>query len=153
MESLNAGIGRALRRARLERGLTLRDVAQRSDDRFKPTSVAGYERGERAISVERFCALAELYGIAPDRLLAEAVRAWEGSPGVVIDLTLAEGLEEPQARLVAGFVAEVLELRGERNPEAITLRAGDLEALALASGRRPEELVEAVRYARRRPGH
>jgi len=152
MESLAAGIGRALRRVRRERGFTLREVARRSEDRFKPTSVAGYERGERSISVERFCQLASLYGIAPDRLLGEAVRAWEGRPGIVIDLTQAEGLEGAQARLVAGFVDEVLQLRGERNPETITLRAGDLEALASASGRRPEELLEAVRDVLRPPG-
>ena len=42
--------GRALRDARLARGLTLRDVGTRSNGLFKPTAVAGYERAERAIS-------------------------------------------------------------------------------------------------------
>src|SRR5574342_63003 len=53
MSSLALEIGRALRRTRLALGLTLRDVAALSSGRFKATSVAGYERGERNITLER----------------------------------------------------------------------------------------------------
>src|SRR6266508_3264824 len=109
MERLAAEIGRALRRARRERGLTLRQVGQRSRDRFKPTSVAGYERGERSVSVERFSELSAMYGIPPDRLLADALRRWGGRPEVAIDPTRVEGLRGPEARLIADFVSEFLE--------------------------------------------
>jgi len=44
-----------------------------SGRRFAPTTVAGYEHGQRSISVERFCALADLYGTAPEELLARAL--------------------------------------------------------------------------------
>ena len=44
-------VGHALRRARLARGLTLRQVGERSLGTFKPTAVAGYERAERTISL------------------------------------------------------------------------------------------------------
>ncbi|MDQ2964665.1 MAG: helix-turn-helix domain-containing protein, partial [Chloroflexota bacterium] len=59
-------MGRALRRARQTRGLTLRDVGIRSGGIFTPTAVAGYERGERAISLRRFCDLATFYDVAPE---------------------------------------------------------------------------------------
>jgi transcriptional regulator with XRE-family HTH domain len=147
MERFAAEIGRALRRARRERGLTLRQVAERSRDRFKPTSIAGYERGERSVSVERFSELSAIYGIPPDRLLADALRRWGGRPEVAIDPTRVEGLREPEARLIADFVKEVLELRGEPRPESITLRAGDLEILATGSGRQPHELLEEIHDA------
>jgi transcriptional regulator with XRE-family HTH domain len=63
--------GRALREARLANGLTLREVGERSGGELKPTAVAGYERAERSISLERFCALCAFYRMAPDRLLGE----------------------------------------------------------------------------------
>ena len=42
----------------------------RSGGRFKPSSVASYERGERQISLERFFALAEVYDVTPERVVA-----------------------------------------------------------------------------------
>ena len=42
----------------------------RSGGRFKPSSIASYERGERQISLERFFALAEVYEVAPERIVA-----------------------------------------------------------------------------------
>ncbi|MGH2677820.1 MAG: helix-turn-helix domain-containing protein, partial [Actinomycetota bacterium] len=56
-------IGGALRAARREGGLTLRDVASLSDRRFKPSALGGYERGERSISLERFTELSSVYGV------------------------------------------------------------------------------------------
>jgi|GEM_PF-2158205 len=142
-------IGRALREARRARGLTLKQAAERSEGRFRPTSIAGYERGERSITLERFVDLCRVYGMAPERLLAEIVRRLEGRPPVVIDLTKLEAIEEAEGRIVADFVREVAARRGEREPRSIVLRAGDLEVLATAAGRRPEELVERIGAALR----
>jgi transcriptional regulator with XRE-family HTH domain len=69
--------GRALREARLANGLTLREVGERSVGAFKPTAVAGYERAERSVSLERFCALCAFYGMSPDRLLREIIEVVE----------------------------------------------------------------------------
>jgi transcriptional regulator with XRE-family HTH domain len=80
--------GRALRRARHARGLTLRDVGIGSGGTFSPTAVAGYERGERSITLQRFCELATFYGVAPEVLLAEAL---QDGLDPVVDLTPARG--------------------------------------------------------------
>jgi transcriptional regulator with XRE-family HTH domain len=77
--------GRALRRARTARGFTLRDVGIRSGGLFSPSAVAGYERGERAISLQRFSDLATFYGVAPEDLLAEALHPDDLEP--IVDLT------------------------------------------------------------------
>lgn len=90
-------IGSALRRARLARGLTLREVGTRSRGAFSPTAVAGYERGERAISVQRFCDLCAFYGIAPEHLLAAVLRGAAGR-AELIDLTELEEREPRDAR-------------------------------------------------------
>ena len=81
-------VGRALRRARTARGLTLRDVGIISGGTFTPTAVAGYERGERNISLRRFCDLAIFYGVEPVRLLAEILLSEDRES--VVNLTAFE---------------------------------------------------------------
>lgn len=127
--SLNDRLGAALRRARVTRHLTLRDVGTRSNGRFSPTTIAGYERGERAVSVPRFCELAGIYGVRPDRLLREALGDAELEEPV-LDLTVIEGLAPSAAHLLRAFVDRVVDMRRESGAGAITLRAGDLEILA-----------------------
>ena len=86
MEFLRA-VGDELRRARQEAGLALRDLNQRSDREFKASAVGGYERGERSISLDRFCRLAGLYGVAADALLARVLQsAAPADDDLVIDL-------------------------------------------------------------------
>ena len=65
-----AATGEVLRQVRTGRSLSLRQVTVRSGGRFKPSSVASYERGERQISLERFFSLAEVYDVAPERIVA-----------------------------------------------------------------------------------
>jgi transcriptional regulator with XRE-family HTH domain len=134
-------IGIALRRARRARGLTLRAVSRLSDDRYKPTSIAGYERGERAITLERFCDLCRLYGVDPTALLAEILEEVGEAPGPELDVERLESLGSAEAALVAGFVREIRSLRRGRPSDAIVLRAGDVEVLATAAGKRPEDLI------------
>jgi transcriptional regulator with XRE-family HTH domain len=150
MESLVAGIGRALRRARLSRGLTLREVSTASGGRFKATSVAGYERGERHITLQRFCELCRFYDVPPEELLTEIVRSGERPAEPEIDLAVLELLDPEQRALVSSFVRQIRALRRERGDDMIVLRAGDLEVLATASGKEPEELRGMLRPTHRR---
>lgn len=130
MERVNPAAGKVLRDVRRAQNLTLREVAARSGGRFKPTVLAGYERGERSMSLARFVALAEFYGIRPDRLLTRVLQAMEPEdPVVVVDLATAEEIEPV---------------------EVIRLRAGDLEAVAKASGVDLERLLAAFQPIMRR---
>jgi len=149
MKPMALEIGRALRRARLARGMTLKDLADVSVDRFRPTSVAGYERGERKISLVRFCELCRLLDVPPERVLGEILRAVEGRWEPEIDLTKLEGIRSPESELITGFIRQVLSQRGEREVETIVLRAGDVEVLASAARRSPDELLDIVNSARR----
>lgn len=143
--------GRVLRRLRQARGLTLRDVGARSKGRLKPTAVAGYERGERGISVRRFWELCELYGVRPAAALTEIVKGAEGRPPVVLDLTRVGELDSLEARLASRFIEEILSLRGERENDTLTLRGDDVELLATAAGDRPEEFLRSIAPALRGP--
>ena len=145
-------IGKALRRARTARGLTLRQVSTLTEGRFKATSVAGYERGERTISVERFCDLCALYQVSPPAILGDVVRVVAGSTEPEIDLTRLEEMETVERTLVAGFVRQIQEQRHGSASETIVLREADLDVLATAAGKTREELAEALEPAIQRTG-
>ena len=145
MGSFALEIGRALRRVRKERGLTLREVAAASGGAFKATSVAGYERGERTITLERFVLLCRLYDVSPVQVLDEVERTVAGLPEQVIDLTSLEGLGEQERELLAELVRQVNEKRSLGGSGALMVRADDLAVLATASGTDPEALLEALR--------
>jgi transcriptional regulator with XRE-family HTH domain len=131
---LREALGEVLRDARRRLGLTIREAAARSGTRFRPSAIGGYERGERAVSLERFCDLAALYGIPADRLLADMLVRLrpEGRAEVVVDLTELELLPGDEPRKAAEMVERVRQQRGGEASDLVSLRAGDLEALALS---------------------
>lgn len=147
MKRISEAIGEALRRARRSRSLTLHDVRRISDGRFKPSSVGSYERGTRTISVPLLCELSALYGIPPDRVLADAlfVMGSESQMEVVIDLNRLPQLEGEDGRILTEYVGQVRALRGDVGTDVITLRAGDVEVLASAIGSESSELLDRIR--------
>jgi transcriptional regulator with XRE-family HTH domain len=147
-------VGEVLRDARHERSLTLRQVWEQSQGKFKPSVIGGYERGERSISLARFWSLAEFYGVPPDRLFARALErlAPRARREAVLDLGRLERLEEETGRAVTGFVHQIKQERGDPAEDVITLRAGDLEAIAHASGIDLDRLLAALRPVLRSDG-
>ena len=97
-------VGQALRRVRVARGLTLRQVGERSLGTFKPTAVAGYERAERTISLERFYALCAFYGVEPTQLLTEIEEALGRKPDLFVDLT---EIEDPTTTTIIGAISSI----------------------------------------------
>jgi transcriptional regulator with XRE-family HTH domain len=139
--------GKVLRSARRARGMTLRDVGIASGGRFKPTAVAGYERGERSISVERFCELSQLYDMAPERLMSLMI--WRRQEGTepVIDLRGMDKLPHEERDALNGFIGQVRRMRTGRQDDTIKLRLRDLEVLATLSGHKLDEFLERLRPA------
>jgi transcriptional regulator with XRE-family HTH domain len=128
---------------RQERGFTLREVSTRSAGMFKPSVLAAYERGERGISLERFHSLANVYGIPPERLLAEVGRRIEQRPRDVVNVGAVRELQGPAAGTVRLFVERVMRLRGVR-ADTVTLRIGDLQVLSTSVGLSERDLRKAV---------
>jgi transcriptional regulator with XRE-family HTH domain len=144
-------VGEVLRDARQQAGLTLRQALDRSEGRFKPSVLGGYERGERSISLARFYELATFYRIPADRLLGQVLTRLDPAARreTVLDLGRLEGLDDEVGDPVGGFVRRVKRDRGDPGEEIITLRAGDLEAVSLASGVPLDRLLQALRPALR----
>jgi transcriptional regulator with XRE-family HTH domain len=146
---LRQSLGEVLRDARRRRGLTLREASAASGDRFRPSAIGGYERGERSISVERFCELALLYGVPADQMLAEVLERLTpiGRAEIVIDLTQLEMLPGEEPRLAAELVERVRQERGGEVGNLVSLRAADLQALAVASRLDPLDLISRLERA------
>ena len=90
---LSGAIGEVLRAQRLRAGVTLRAIPVLSGGRFSASAVGAYERGERAISVVRFCELAWTLGGSPAALLADALGT--GSVSVTLgDIEVVAGPPE-----------------------------------------------------------
>lgn len=78
-------LGGKLRAIRTQQGLSLHGVEEKSQGRWKAVVVGSYERGDRAVTVQRLAELAEFYGVPVQELLPG------GTPG---------GAAEPPPRLV-----------------------------------------------------
>src|SRR5882724_1807268 len=82
-------LGSRLRAIRTQQGMSLHGVEERSTGRWKAVVVGSYERGDRAVTVQRLAELAEFYGIPVSELLPEtagSAPASEPAPRLIIDL-------------------------------------------------------------------
>lgn len=151
--ALPKATGEVLRSARRARGLTLRDVTSRSHGRFKPSVLGAYERGERSISLARFCELAETYGMPADRLLADVFARLDpaGRQEIAIDLNRLTLITGEEGKVVAEFVHKLKSKRGDYMTDVITLRSGDLEAISLEASQTPNALLRTIQPAVRGP--
>ena len=146
-DKLAEEVGAALRRAREARDLSLRDAARASSGAFRPSTLASYERSERKVPIERFFRLAFLYDISPVRLLADVQRRVEGRPPLRIDVRRVKSMGGVEAAIMDGFIRNVFILRDQDVADTVSLREGDLEVLATATGRRVQEFRDAIEPA------
>ena len=131
-------LGAQLRSVRVAQALSLHGVERKSGGRWKAVVVGAYERGDRAISVQRLAELAEFYGVQLADVLPEDRRretaAPSGVPGltrVVVLLAKVSALRDPDALLLARFVEAIHRQRGHPRSDTLALRMSDLPTLAL----------------------
>jgi transcriptional regulator with XRE-family HTH domain len=141
-------IGARLRRIRHQQGLSLAEVEHRSGGVWKAVVVGAYERGDRAVTVPRLARLAEFYGVPLSDLLAPrrvSADAQDRPDRLVLDLTRLRADDDPGTTAVMRFAARIQHLRGDHNGRVLTLRGADIEAIAVAVGEQPDELVDDLR--------
>jgi len=114
-DRFSVSLGQRLRAARRQRGWSLGEVESQTEGEFKASVVGAYERGERAISVQRFASLSEVYGIPPSDLLPVT------SETVVVDLDAIEA--GAGGDLVERYLAAIQLLR--REPGSREVRQSD----------------------------
>lgn len=132
LDDFNHALGQRLRAARRHRGWSLGDVESNTDGEFKASVVGAYERGERAISVQRFARLSEIYGTPASDLLPT-----QTEPELVIDL---EALAGEDGDLVDRYLAAIQMMR--KAPGVDEVRDSDRAVIS--------SLLQSVRSAKPR---
>lgn len=120
-DKFSISLGQKLRAARRQRGWSLGEVESQTDGEFKASVVGAYERGERAISVQRFARLSEVYGLLANELLPV-----ESPHTVVVDLDAIES--GAGGDLVERYLAAITLLRKE--PGSREVRQSDRSIIA-----------------------
>lgn len=144
-------LGERLRAIRAQQDMTLQQVEERSQGRWKAVVIGAYERGDRAISAAKLAELAAFYGVPVSELLPEpsaavaAAAAPRSARKVVLDLEklTGEGLN-PALRPISRYATTIQLQRGDYNGRVLTLRSEDVRALAVVLGVTSEELVERL---------
>lgn len=130
VDDFNVALGQRLRAARRHCGWSLGDVETRTEGEFKASVVGAYERGERAISVQRLVSLADIYGASAAELLPA-----ETDPDLVIDL---DALSGDDGDLVERYLAAIQMMR--KSPGVEEVRDSDRAVIS--------SLLQAVRSPR-----
>jgi transcriptional regulator with XRE-family HTH domain len=154
MASYAEQVGDRLRNIRLQKGLSLHDVEQRSSKEFKASVLGAYERGERSISVPRLQRLAIFYGVPVDHLLprlgpemAESTATTTtttAEEAVCIDLEALEARREPEAQALGRYLSLIQMQRGDFNGKVLTIRRDDVRVLAAILDQSPGGLIERL---------
>lgn len=143
-------LGARLRAIRQQQGLTLQQVEEMSEGRWKAVVVGSYERGDRAVSVAKLAELGQFYNVPVTELLPKdeplsgLTQLAAGSPSnkVMLDLRRLSRTDlDPELQPISRFAHTIQLQRGDFNGSVLTIRGEDLRALSVIYGTDPEDLV------------
>jgi transcriptional regulator with XRE-family HTH domain len=140
-------VSEKLRALRHKRGLTLAECEVESGGRFKPVVLGSYERGTRAVSLQRLQELADFYQVPLVTFFHDEERAFqEELPVLIFDLRrIAQKRDERDALAsIRNFLTKIVEKRMDFNGEILSIRGGDLETLELLHLHGRGELLESM---------
>ncbi len=140
-------LGARLRSIRAQQHLSLHGVERKSGGRWKAVVVGSYERGDRAVSVQRLAELAEFYGVPVGELLPRENHPATGSSGltkIVINLERLQTLPPDDAGQLMRFVAAIQRQRGDYGNRVLSIRSEDLRSLAIMYDTSVEDLTQRL---------
>ena len=141
-------LGARLRAIRTQQGLSLHGVEKKSKGRWKAVVVGSYERGDRAVTVQKLAELADFYGVPVGELLPEGRTASATAPAQKIVLNLERLFQLPpdQVGPLARYAQAIQSQRGDYNNKVLSIRGEDLRSLSiiydLSEGELTERLIE-----------
>jgi hypothetical protein len=143
-------LGARLRAIRMQQHLSLHGVERKSGGKWKAVVVGSYERGDRAVSVQRLAELAEFYGVAVSDLLPrEDIQTTTGGGApplsrIVLNLEKVSALTDPKADVLQRFTASIRRQRGDLGMRTLPVRHDDLRTLALMYDTTIEALTQRL---------
>ena len=139
-------LGGKLRAIRQQQGLSLHGVEQKSGGRWKAVVVGSYERGDRAVTVQKLAELADFYGVPVAELLPEGRIPSGSEPAtkIVINLERLQQLPADKVGPLARYAAAIQSQRGDYNGRVLSIRQDDLRTLAVIYDMPPAMLAEEL---------
>jgi transcriptional regulator with XRE-family HTH domain len=139
-------LGVRLRLIRQQQGLSLHGVEEKSEGRWKAVVVGSYERGDRAVTVQKLAELADFYGVPVGELLPDGApnSAAEPPPRLVLDLERLGQVPAEKAGPLARYAAAIQAQRGDYNGRILSIRQDDLRTLAVIYDEPPSLLAEEL---------
>ncbi len=139
-------LGAKLRSIRQQQGMSLQGVEEKSEGRWKAVVVGSYERGDRAITVQKLAELSDFYGVPVAEILPDAVPAGvsEPPPRLVLDLERLGQVPADKAGPLARYAAAIQAQRGDYNGRILSIRQDDLRTLAVIYDQPPSVLAEQL---------
>ena len=136
-------LGARLRAIRNQQGLSLQGVEDKSHGRWKAVVVGSYERGDRAVTVQRLSELAVFYGVPVSELLPDPrpSSAVTKSTKIVLNLESLGSLPADEAGPLARYASTIQAQRHDYNGKVLSIRAEDLKSLAIIYDMSPDELT------------
>ena len=146
MSDYAKSLGARLRAIRTQQGLSLHGVEEKSQGRWKAVVVGSYERGDRAVTVQRLSELAEFYGVPVNELLPEGHTSPAAEPAsrLIIDLEQLSAVPAEQSAPLARYAATIQSQRGDYNGRVLSIRQEDLRSLAVIYDASPGVLTEQL---------
>ena len=139
-------LGARLRSIRQQQGLSLHGVEQKSGGRWKAVVVGSYERGDRAVTVQKLAELADFYGVPVAELLPEGRVPSGSEPAtkIVINLERLQQLPADKVGPLARYAAAIQSQRGDYNGRILSVRQDDLRTLAVIYDEAPGALADQL---------
>jgi transcriptional regulator with XRE-family HTH domain len=139
-------LGARLRSIRQQQGLSLHGVEEKSHGRWKAVVVGSYERGDRAVTVQKLAELADFYAVPVSELLPDASPAAAAEPPqrLVLDLERLGLVPAEKAGPLARYAAAIQAQRGDYNGRVLSIRQDDLRTLAVIYDEAPSALADQL---------
>ena len=139
-------LGARLRSIRQQQGMSLHGVEEKSQGRWKAVVIGSYERGDRAVTVQKLAELADFYTVPVSELLPDSSPSAAAEPPsrLVIDLERLGQVPAEKAGPLARYAAAIQAQRGDYNGRVLSIRQDDLRTLAVIYDEAPSQLADQL---------
>lgn len=145
MSEYAKALGATLRDVRQRAGMSLQRVEERSNGRWKAVVVGSYERGDRAVTVNKLAELARFYGVPMSELLPpdDLGVGQAPPPPIVLNLDRLHELLGENIEPLARYAADIAQRRGSHET-LMQIRSADMDAIAELYSLSTDQLVHQL---------
>lgn len=145
MNEIEKHCAATIRELRKKKGLTLKECEELSHGRFKAVVMGSYERGSRAISLERLQEIADFYGV-PIYYFFKGEESVQEDRKFTFDLRKIKNTmySEESFERVKSLLTHFIHMRSDWNGEVLSIRQSDGELLTAITGDR--EIIKKLHF-------